>query len=224
MAKQEGSLWNIRQVKPEQIEEMSFSIIGQELEQMGICLKSDEELIVKRAVHATADFDYAKNLVFSPGAAAVGIEALKKGAVVVTDTNMAKAGINKRKLEKTGGKIFCFMADEDVAAAAKKTGGTRASASIKKAAELFGSNTESPVILAVGNSPTALITLYELMKNKRFCPDLVIGVPVGFVNVEASKELILSQKEVPYIIAQGRKGGSNVAAAIVNAMLYQVDE
>lgn len=230
---------HLEQVLPEKIEERSFAIIGEELEQMGICLKPEEELIVKRAIHTTADFDYAANLVFSPDAPALGIQALKAGAIIVTDTNMAWSGINKRKLESLGGRAVCFMADEDVARTAREQGCTRAAASMEKAARLFGqkqaaegSGTKngqkdgrgafaSPVIVAVGNAPTALVRLYELMEEGRFQPALIIGVPVGFVNVVQSKEWIISRRDVPYIVARGRKGGSNVAASIVNALLYQ---
>lgn len=232
---------HLEQVLPEKIEERSFAIIGEELEQMGIHLKPDEELIIKRAIHTTADFDYAANLVFSPDAPSLGIQALKEGAVIVTDTNMAWSGINKRKAESLGCQVVCFMADEEVARAAKEQGCTRAAASMEKAARLFGgvqtaadddrrdgkplNNTENqrkpPVIVAVGNAPTALVKLYQLIEEGRFHPALIIGVPVGFVNVVQSKEWIISRTDVPYIVARGRKGGSNVAAAIVNALLYQ---
>lgn len=233
---------HLEQVLPEKIEERSFSIIGQELEQMGIRLRPDEEMIIKRAIHTTADFEYASSLVFSPNAPKLGIQALREGAVIVTDTNMAWSGINKRKLESLGGRAVCFMADEDVAKTAKERGCTRAAVSMEKAARLFGSlemeageaadkeqkeakepgRKQPPVIVAVGNAPTALVRLYELMEEDVFHPALIIGVPVGFVNVVQSKEWIISRKDVPYIVARGRKGGSNVAAAIVNALLYQV--
>ncbi|MDO5350524.1 MAG: precorrin-8X methylmutase [Lachnospiraceae bacterium] len=231
----------LEQVLPEKIEERSFAIIEEELEQRGIRLKPDEELIVKRAIHTTADFDYAANLVFSPDAPSLGIQALKEGAVIVTDTNMAWSGINKRKAESLGCQVICFMADEEVAREAREQGCTRAAASMEKAARLFGggqtasdddkrdgnplNDTENqkkpPVIIVVGNAPTALVKLYQLMEEGRLHPALIIGVPVGFVNVVQSKEWIISRTDVPYIVARGRKGGSNVAAAIVNALLYQ---
>lgn len=217
----------IQQMRPEEIQEKSFSIIREELKQMGIRLNPEEEPIIIRAIHTTADFDYAENLIFSPSAVSAGIQALKQGAVVITDTNMAKAGINKKKLESLGGEVLCFMADEDVALKAKERGCTRAAVSMEKAARQFGIKRESmperrPMIVAVGNAPTALIRLYELMEEGGFLPDLIIGVPVGFVNVVSSKELMMGQEKVDYIIAKGRKGGSNVAAAIVNALLLMV--
>ena len=143
-------------------------------------------------------------------------ELLKNGADIVTDTNMAFAGINKKALAKLGGQEHCFMADEDVATEAKKRQVTRATVSMEKAM-----NIDKPVIFAIGNAPTALISLHELMGKTDWRPAFVIGVPVGFVNVEAAKELIM-QTDVPYIVNRGRKGGSNVAAAICNALLYQI--
>ena len=162
------------------------------------------------------DFDYAKNLVFSPHAVQKGIEALKAGCHIVTDTQMAKAGINKTALGKLGGQVHCFMADEDVAQEAKARGITRAAVCMERAAKL-----EKPCIFAIGNAPTALIALKGLMDGGKLDPALIIGVPVGFVNVVESKELILGTN-VPHIVARGRKGGSNVAAAICNALLYQI--
>lgn len=203
----------LQNVLPEDIEKRSFEMISQELGE--IELDPAEEPVIKRVIHTTADFDYMKNLKFSESAVLKGIEALKKGAIIVTDTQMARAGINKSTLEALGGEALCFMADDDVAAAAKANGTTRATASMDKAAEL-----NRPVIFAIGNAPTALVRIYELIKEGRLSPELIIGVPVGFVNVVESKELIM-ELDVPYIVARGRKGGSNVAAAICNAMLYQ---
>lgn len=203
----------LQNVLPEEIEKRSFEIISEELG--GIELDPVEEPVIKRVIHTTADFEYLKSLKFSEDAVLKGIEALKKGAVIVTDTQMARAGINKSVLAELGGEAYCFMADEDVAAAAKANGTTRATASMDKAADL-----DKPVIFAVGNAPTALVRIYELIREGRVKPELIIGVPVGFVNVVESKELIM-ELEVPYIVARGRKGGSNVAAAICNAMLYQ---
>ena len=207
----------LQQVLPAEIEKRSFEIITQELKERGIEDKilPENELVVKRVIHTTADFDYVDNLCISEGAVAKGIAALKNGAVIVTDTQMARSGINKRKLAEFGGEALCFMSDEDVAAKAKAEGTTRATASMEKAASI-----EKPLIFAVGNAPTALVKLYEMIKEGRIHPELIIGVPVGFVNVVEAKELIL-QTNIPYIVARGRKGGSNVAAAICNAMLYQ---
>ena len=196
------------------IEKRSFEIITEILGDRK--LDPENELVIKRAIHTTADFDYADNLVFSPHAVKIGIEALKSGCDIVTDTQMAKSGISKATLAKLGGEVHCFMSDPDVAAAAKERGVTRALVSMEKAAKL-----PKPCIFAIGNAPTALIRIRELMDEGALRPALVIGVPVGFVNVVESKELII-ETDVPHIVARGRKGGSNVAAAIVNALLYQI--
>ncbi len=216
-------LEELEQVLPGDIEKRSFEIITEELGER--TFDPLEEPIIKRCIHTSADFDYADQLYFSPGAVKIGIEAIKKGARIVTDTNMGKAGVNKTALGKFGGEVLCFMADEDVAEAAKREGTTRAVASVKKAAALKAAGAmgrpmeERPLILAVGNAPTALIEAYELIQKGRFAPDLVIGVPVGFVNVIPAKERIM-QAGVPCIVARGRKGGSNIAAAICNALIY----
>ena len=201
---------------PEEIEKRSFEIITEELKKKGISLPAEQENITKRVIHTSADFDYADTLVYSKDAVAIARELLKCGADIVTDTNMALAGINKKALAKLGGQAHCFMADEDVARVAKERGVTRAVVSMEKAR-----NIEKPVIFAVGNAPTALIRLYEMIQEGSWHPEFVIGVPVGFVNVEAAKELIMETK-IPYIINMGRKGGSNVAAAICNALLYEL--
>ena len=203
-------------VRPMEIEKRSFEIISGILESEGVALDPENELVIKRVIHTTADFEYVKNLVFSEHAVSIGIEALKNGCDIVTDTQMAKSGISKTTLAKLGGEVHCFMSDEDVAEEARARGVTRAAVSMEKAAGL-----EKPLIFAVGNAPTALIALDELIKVGRLAPMLIIGVPVGFVNVVESKELIIASS-VPHIVARGRKGGSNVAAAIVNAMLYQI--
>lgn len=207
----------LENVKPMEIEKRSFEIIGQELKEQGKILQPDTELIVKRCIHTSADFDYADNLVFSQGAVEQALAAIREGSDIVTDTQMAKAGINKRALARYGGQVHCFMSDEDVAAAAKAAGTTRATASMDKAAALGGN-----FIYAVGNAPTALVRLYELIREGKINPKLIIGVPVGFVNVVASKELIM-ETEVPWIVARGRKGGSNIAACICNALLYMLN-
>ena len=201
-------------VKPTEIEKRSFEIITELLGDRK--LDPENEPVIKRVIHTTADFEYADNLVFSPGAVTKGIEALKAGCHIVTDTSMVMSGINKTILGKLGGQVHCFIADPDVADGAKARGITRSAVSMEKAAKL-----DKPCIFAVGNAPTALIALHELMEAGKVKPTLIIGVPVGFVNVVESKELIL-QDDVPFIVARGRKGGSNVAAAICNAMLYQI--
>ncbi|MDO5302345.1 MAG: precorrin-8X methylmutase [Clostridia bacterium] len=205
----------IEKVEPRDIETKSFEIITSELGDRKF--EANTELIVKRCIHTSADFDYADNLRFSEDVALKMMEAIKNGASIVTDTNMAKAGINKVSLGKYGGQVHCFMADEDVAAAAKLSGETRASESMKKAASM-----DENFIFAIGNAPTALVTLYDLMKEGKINPIGIIGVPVGFVNVVQSKELIMSA-DTPYIVAAGRKGGSNIAACIVNALLYMIN-
>lgn len=201
-------------VKPMDIEKRSFEIISELLGDRSI--DPENEAVIKRAIHTTADLDYADNLCFSEHAVSKGIEALKSGCDIVTDTQMAKAGINKTILKSLGGEVHCFMSDEDVAAEAKARGVTRAMISMERAAGL-----QKPCIFAIGNAPTALFVLKDLIDRNALHPALVIAVPVGFVNVVESKELIM-QADVPYIAARGRKGGSNVAAAIVNAMLYQI--
>lgn len=206
----------LENVLPRDIEKRSFEIIGQELNRE---LDPEQELIIKRCIHTSADFEYADSLKFSENVVQKAMDAIKNGAVIVTDTQMAKSGINKRALARYGGEVLCFMSDEDVAAQAKANGTTRATACIDKAAKL-----ERPVIFAIGNAPTALVRIYELVEEGTLKPELVIGVPVGFVNVVQSKELIMSLKETPYIVAAGRKGGSNIAACIVNALLYKIDD
>jgi precorrin-8X/cobalt-precorrin-8 methylmutase len=205
---------NIQNLPPMEIEKESFRIITEELGDR--TLDPEQAPILKRVIHTTADFDYADNLYFSPNAVALAKEAIRGGATVVTDTQMALSGINKKALARFGGEVKCFMSDEDVAAAAKAQGVTRARISMDKGAAL-GEN----VIFAVGNAPTALIRLRELIDGG-YRPKLLIGVPVGFVNVVPSKELII-ETDVPCIVARGRKGGSNVAASIVNALLYSLD-
>lgn len=201
---------------PEQIEQRSFEIIDGELEKRGIVLPKEQEMITKRVIHTTADFEYTETLTFSEGAVGIARELLRQGADIVTDTNMALSGINKRSLAGLGGEVHCYMADETVAKLAKERKTTRAAVSMEMAAKI-----KKPVIFAVGNAPTALIQIYEMMQNSSWRPAFVIGVPVGFVNVEAAKELIW-QTDVPFIINRGRKGGSNVAAAICNALIYEL--
>ena len=202
--------------EPHEIERRSMEIITKELG--GRTWPEPQFSIVKRCIHTSADFDYADNLRFSPDAEKIGVRLLRNGCNIVTDTKMAFAGINKNRLEGYGGKAYCFISDEDVIARAKAEGQTRASVSMEKGAEL-----EGPTIFAIGNAPTALIALDRLINEGRIRPDLIIGVPVGFVNVVESKEIIM-RSGVPYIVAVGRKGGSNIAATICNAMLYYKGE
>ena len=203
----------LERVAPMEIEERSFELIERELPHP---LDPALAPIIKRVIHATADFDYADSLCFTEGAVDAGQDALRSGAVIVTDTTMAQAGINKRALARFGGETRCFIAEPSVAEAARARGVTRSAAAVDLAAEI-----DRPLIFAIGNAPTALARLYELIMDERIAPRLVIGVPVGFVNVAQSKELILSAP-VPSIVARGRKGGSTVAAAICNALLYMI--
>lgn len=201
----------LQNVLPKDIEKRSFELIEEELTKE---LDPLEKPIIKRVIHTTADFSYEETLCFSEGVVESALSVIKNGTVIITDTNMAKAGINKKAVEEFGGKVCCFMAEEDVAEEAKKSQTTRAVACMNKAAREYDN-----CIFAIGNAPTALVRLYELMEEEKIKPALIIGVPVGFVNVVESKELIMKTK-TPYIIAKGRKGGSNVAAAICNALLY----
>ena len=202
----------LKQVAPADIETRSMEIIRSELKEP---LDPANEAVILRAIHTTADFDYAKTLTFSPDAVKKGVAALQGGADIVTDTTMALSGINKRVLHKFGGEIYNFIADEAVAKEAKARGITRAAVSMERAAEMGKS-----LVYAIGNAPTALVRLYELWQDGQLpAPALIVGVPVGFVNVVEAKELILTM-DCPYIVARGRKGGSNLAAAIVNALLY----
>lgn len=206
----------LEQILPQDIEKRSFEIITEELEARNIKLDEDKAFLIKRAIHTTADFEYASSLVFSEDAISKMSELIKSGAHIVTDTNMGLAGINKSELKKYGGEVHCFMADEDVAIEAKERGVTRAVVSMERAAGL-----KENVIFAIGNAPTALINLREMYDKNIYIPNFIIGVPVGFVNVEYAKELIMDT-DIPYIINRGRKGGSNLAAAICNAVLYKL--
>ncbi len=207
---------NIVFISPMEIEKKSFEIIGELLQ--GRVFDPLEEPIVKRVIHTTADLEYADTLKISPGAVESALHALREGCDIVTDTTMALSGINKRTLNAFGGQAKCFIADERVAKEAKEKGVTRSTVAMDYAVREKNSR-----IFAVGNAPTALIRLYELIQEKKVYPALVVGVPVGFVNVVESKEL-LKRAGVPYIVAEGRKGGSNVAAAVVNALLYMADK
>lgn len=208
----------MKHILPEDIERTSMSIIARELREREVVLPEDCAAVVKRVIHTTADFDFAWSLHFTPNAVSLAKAALLGGAAIVTDTNMAKAGISKPALTRLGGQVCCFMADEDVARTAKEKGTTRAVAAMEKAAEQFPN-----AVFAIGNAPTALLRIAELIE-EGLRPALVIGVPVGFVNVVESKKAALAvcqAKGIPAILAMGRKGGSGVAAAVCNALLYQ---
>jgi precorrin-8X/cobalt-precorrin-8 methylmutase len=196
------------------IEKRSFEIITEILGDTK--LNPENELVIKRVIHTTADFEYVQNLIFSDHAVRKGIEALRNGCDIVTDTTMAMSGINKKTLAQFGGQVHCFIGDADVEEEAKQRGVTRSLVSMEKAAKL-----NKPLIFAIGNAPTALYSICDLYRAGKLNSEMVIGVPVGFVNVVEAKEEVI--KTIPnYIVARGRKGGSNVAAAIVNAVLYQM--
>ena len=198
--------------EPHEIERKSMETIVSELN--GRTWPEPTFSVVRRCIHTSADFDYADNLKFSKDAVEHGIRLLRSGATIVTDTKMAYSGINKNRLESFGGKAYCFINDPDVIQQAKDRGCTRATVSMEKAKEL-----EGPIIFAIGNAPTALIRICEMIDNGEMRPALIIGAPVGFVNVVESKEMVM-ERDVPYIVPAGRKGGSNIAATICNAMLY----
>ena len=210
------------QIQPQEIERRSFEIITEELK--GRTFPKEQEDIIKRVIHTTADFEYADTMIFSPDAVSSALNALRDSGntIIVTDTNMTKSGIHKASLKKLGVETVCYMADTDVAEEAKAKGLTRAYVSMIKAAKM-AERTGKKLIVSVGNAPTALVALEELIRTGELKPALVIGVPVGFVNVVPAKELIMTAK-TPYIVAKGRKGGSTVAAAIINALLYKIDK
>ena len=205
----------IEHTAPKDIEQRSFEIIRSELEKNNITLPLETEPVVMRAIHTTADFDYARTLVFSQNAVEIIKNLITAHTDIVTDTNMAAAGINKGYLEKYGCALHCFMADSDVAQEAKNRNTTRACVAMEKAAAM-----NKKLIFCIGNAPTALIKLRELM-DEGYEPGFIVGVPVGFVNVCEAKELII-ESAADYIVNRGRKGGSNVAAAIINAILYNI--
>ena len=206
----------LKHILPSDIEKESFRIIQEELDKMGKTIPEEIRPTVFRAIHTTADFDYADTLMFSENAVEIAKKAIQKGAHIVTDTNMALSGINKKTLAKYGGEVHCFMADEEVMRISKERGVTRAVVSMEKAATL-----SVPLIFAIGNAPTALVRLKELIDEGKIRPELIIGVPVGFVNVVEAKEMII-ESDVPYIVNRGRKGGSGVAAAICNSIIYGI--
>ena len=216
-------LENIEIVKPELIEKRSMEIIESEMSKEALEKFTNEELlVVKRCIHTAADFDYEKNLVFHKDVINKAFALFKEKTVIITDTSMAMAGMNKNILAKLGAEVRNFIADEDVIREAKERGLTRSAICMDKAAKIKKEEACN-VILAIGHAPTALIRLYELDKQGEFKPDMIVAVPVVFVYVVESKELILGM-DVPAIVARGRKGGSNICAAIINAIIYQLIE
>ena len=216
----EERITEIRHVLPEDIEKTSFSIIEQELREKGREIPEDKKHVILRVIHTTADFEYLDTLQFSDGVLERASSAIRRGARIVTDTTMAMAGINKRKLASFGGEVRCYIADPDVAEQAAREGTTRSAAAVDKAVR-EAENTGTPLIFAVGNAPTALLALEEKIR-QGYRPEIVVAVPVGFVNVVEAKERIMGSG-VPFICSRGRKGGSNVAAAIINAILYRME-
>ncbi len=212
-------------MRPEDIEKRSMETILRELEarqgsdRVLWRYTEDEIPVVLRAIHTTADFDFAETMLFSKDAVAIGREALSMGATVVTDTNMALAGISKPSAKRYGNELVCKMADEAIAQAAREAGTTRAVAAMDFCARRYPG-----AVYAIGNAPTALLRLADLVKKGIMRPALVVGAPVGFVNVIESKEILLTLTDTPYIIASGRKGGSAVAAAIINALYYGIND
>ncbi len=214
-------------VEPGDIERRSMEIIRQELRERPYVPDPENEPVLLRCIHTSADFDYAENLKFSPEAVSRMRAALRDGARIITDTEMARAGISKPSLRTLGCEARCFMSDPEVASEARARGVTRAAVSMEHAAKL----TDRPLLFTIGNAPTALIELHRLIHEEGLRPAGIIAVPVGFVNVVEAKELILRLSgeappycDIPWIAARGRKGGSNIAACIVNALLYGMPE
>lgn len=205
---------------PMKIEDRSFEIIQGIIDEIrpNYKFKSEiEEKIIKRAIHTTADFEYLDILKISENAAEIIKDALENKASIYTDTTMALSGINKRKLDKLGCKYECLVADQKTISKAKEEGITRSMAAVEIAAEDKGRK-----IFVLGNAPTALFKVIEMVESGELKVDAVIGVPVGFVGAAESKEK-LSETKIPYILSEGRKGGSNLAAAIINAILYSIE-
>ena len=203
--------------RPGEIERGSMAIIESELAAHGVTLPEENAAVILRCIHASADFDYAENLRFTPEAVEKTAQALRDSTVIVTDTNMALAGISRPGLRTLGCEAVCYMAENFIAAAAKENQTTRAAASMRYAGKRF-----PHAVYAVGNAPTALLALADQIEGGQR-PALVIAAPVGFVNVTESKERIFRvccEYKVPCIAAMGRKGGSSIAAAICNALLY----
>ncbi len=200
---------------PVKIEKKSFEIITKELGD--IKFEESHGKVIKRVIHTTADFEYASIIKISEGAIDNAIESLKKGSYIYTDTKMASEGINKRILSKFGGKVLCYVSDDDVIEESRSKGVTRSMAAMEKAIL-----NDKIKIFVNGNAPTALFTLIDAINSKKLFPDLIVGVPVGFVGAAESKEALIKTK-VPYITTLGRKGGSTVGAAIINALLYMIE-
>jgi precorrin-8X/cobalt-precorrin-8 methylmutase len=203
-------------VKGEEIESLSFRIIDEEAGDHGF--SSSEWHIVRRVIHTSADFEYLETIRFHPMAIKAGIEAIREGKPIITDTNMAKSGIRNKEIESYGGSVHCLINDEAVKNLAAEKGTTRAKAAVDTAVDRMTDG-----IYVVGNAPTALLRIIELVKEKKAQPALVIGLPVGFVNAAESKAALV-ELDIPFISNVGRKGGSNVAASVVNALSIMASE
>ncbi|MBU1169429.1 MAG: precorrin-8X methylmutase [Proteobacteria bacterium] len=202
-------------MKPQDIETMSFQIIESEAGNHGF---SDEHWpIVRRMVHTSADFEYIKSIRFHPDAVAAGVAAIRAGKNIITDTTMALSGIRKASINGFGGQVFCHVADPEISRKAKEQGVTRSRLAVDEATSDMDGG-----IYAIGNAPTALLRLMELIREKKATPALVLGFPVGFVNAAESKAELLDM-DIPYITNVGRKGGSNIAAAVVNALIIMAE-
>jgi len=203
-------------MKPEEIENLSFKIIEQEIGTH--VLTHDQWPIVRRMIHTSADFEYRDTVRFHPDAVKAGLEAIRNGKKIITDTNMARVGIRKKELDRFGASTECYMNDPMIHHNAKAGGVTRAKVAVDMAVENMQDG-----IYVVGNAPTALMRLVELIKEREAQPALVIGLPVGFVNAAESKAALM-ELDHPYISNIGRKGGSNVAASVVNALAIMAAE
>ena len=203
-------------MQPHEIEQLSFQIIDREAGDHGF--PDDQWPVVRRVIHTSADFEWQTMIRLHPRAITAGVAALRGGCTIVTDTNMARVGIRARDLSRLGGSVKCFMTDERVAETAAREGITRAKAAVDVAVAEVPDG-----IYVVGNAPTALLRLLELIDQARVHPALVVGLPVGFVNAAESKALLLESR-VPFISNVGRKGGSNVAAAVVNALIVMATD
>ncbi|WP_408956613.1 precorrin-8X methylmutase [Natroniella sp. ANB-PHB2] len=201
--------------QPQKIEDRSMKIIDEEVG--GFDCSPKEAKVIKRVIHATADLEFKELVVISDGAIESALKVLKSGANIVTDVNMLKQGVSKRKTSELGNEINCFISDDNIAQQAKEAGVTRSMMCMRKAVE-----DPDNKIFAIGNAPTALFELMKLIEEGKVEPDLIVGTPVGFVGAKESKEE-LEKLDVPYITVRGRKGGSPVAASIMNALLYQID-
>ena len=198
------------------IENSSFQVIDDEVGAHSF--PEGEWHVVRRVIHSTADFEYKELMAFGNGAIEAGIKGFLQGAPLLVDVRMIDSGLNQNRLSQFGCQVHCFISDEDVIADAKKAGSTRAAYSVRKAHSL---GLLDGAIVAVGNAPTFLLELSQLIKKEGVRPALIVGVPVGFVSAAESKEEVMTLEETPFIVSKGRKGGSPIAVAILHALMYQ---